>query len=71
MTENLTAAVKYQRRDIPDGLDDLSRVCKLHIRAGRRARQVEVLEDLKLRMSPDQIRVNEIAKESGSSNWLT
>ena len=71
MTENLTAAIKSQQRDIPDDLDDLSRVCKLHIRTERRARQVEVLEDLKLRMSPDQIRVNEIAKESGSSNWLT
>ena len=36
MTENLTAAVKSQQRDIPDDLDDLSRVCKLHIRAERR-----------------------------------
>ena len=71
MTENLTAAITSQQRDIPDDLDDLSRACKLQIRAERRARQVEILEDLKLRMSPDQIRVNEIAREAGSSNWLT
>ena len=62
ISENLSAAVKSQQRTIPDDLNDLSRLCKLQIRTKRRIGQVETLEDLKLRMSPDQIRVNEIAK---------
>ena len=71
MTKDLTSAIRSQQSEIPDDLDDMSRLCKLEIRSERRAKQLEVLEDLKLRMSSDQVRVNEIARESGSSNWLT
>ena len=71
MTKDLTSAIRSQQSEIPDDLDDMSRLCKLEIRSERRVKQLEVLEDLKLRMSSDQVRVNEIARESGSSNWLT
>ena len=71
MTENLTASIKIQSRDLPEDFDELSRLCKLKIRTERRAKQVETLENLILRMSQDQKRVNEISRESGSSNWLS
>ena len=71
MTEHLTAAIQDQCVDIPADLDNLSRQCKLRIKSERRSRQLEILEDLKSRMNADQIRVNEIAREAGSSNWLT
>ena len=71
MTEILKSAIKSQRHEIPVDFDKLSRKCKLDIRSERREKQVETLEDLKLRMNSDQKRVNEIAQESGSSNWLT
>ena len=70
MTRNLTDAIKHQIRDIPDDLDNLSRVCKLQLRSERRATQLETLEDLKSRMTAEQNRVNDISRESGSSNWL-
>ena len=71
MTKDLTSAIMSQQSEIPEDLDDMSRLCKLEMRSERRVKQLEVLEDLKLRMSSDQVRVNEIARESGSSNWLT
>ena len=71
MTEILTSAIKSQCHEIPVDFDELSRKCKLEIRSERRAKQVQILEDLKARMNSDQKRVNEIAQESGSSNWLT
>ena len=71
MTEILTSVIKSQCHEIPVDFDELSRKCKLDIRSERREKQVETLEDLKLRMNSDQKRVNEIAQESGSSNWLT
>ena len=70
MTRNLTEAIKHQICDIPDDLDNLSRVCKLQLRSERRATQLETLEDLKSRMTAEQNRVNDISRESGSSNWL-
>ena len=71
MTLNLTSAIEHQQREYPKDLDELSRVCKLQLRSERRAKQLESLEDLKTRMDDAQKRVNEIARETGSSNWLT
>ena len=71
MTHYLTEAIQHQVRDIPDDLDNLSRVCKLQLRSERRAKQLEVLEDLTSRMTAEQKQVNDISRESGSSNWLT
>ena len=63
--------IKIQNRELTDDFDELSRLCKLKIRTERRAKQAETLENLILRMSQDQKRVNEISRESGSSNWLS
>ena len=71
MTHNITEAIKHQVCNIPDDLDNLSRVCKLQLRSEHRAKQLEVLEDLKSRMTADPKQVNDISRESGSSNWLT
>ena len=53
MTKNLTSVIKSQQSDIPDDLDDQSRSCKLELRFERRAKQVMMLKDLKLRMNSD------------------
>ena len=50
MTNNLTEALKHQVRD-PDDLDNMSRVSNLQLRSERRTKQLEVLEDLKSRMT--------------------
>ena len=71
MTFNLTSAIQHQQREYPEDLDELSRVCKLQLRSERRAKQLESLEDLRTRMNDAQKQVNESARESGSSNWLT
>ena len=55
MTKDLTSAIRSQQSEIPDDLDDMSRLCKLEIRSECQAKQLEVLEDLKLRMSSDQV----------------
>ena len=68
---NLTEAIQHQIRDIPDDLDNFSRVSKLQLRSECRAKQLETLEELKSRMTAEQNRVNDISRESGSSNRLT
>ena len=65
MTEHLTTAIQNQLTDIPADLDNLSRQCKMRIKSERRSKQLEILEDLKTRMSAEQIRVNGMARESG------
>ena len=71
MTHNLTEAIKHKIRDISDDHENLSRVCKLQLRSESRAKQLEILEDLKSQINADQKQVNDISKESGSFNWHT
>ena len=68
MTLNLTSAIQHKQREYPEDLDEFSRVCKLQLRAERRTTHLEYLEDLRKRIDEAQKQVNEIARESGSSN---
>ena len=70
-TEILTAAIVNQQRELPRNLEESSKAAKSEIRARRRDQQMQLLNDLKTRMSPSQKRANEIACETGSSNWMT
>ena len=70
ITEILAPAIRSQCHEILVDFNDLSRKCKLDIRSEQRGKQVQTIEVLKSHMNTDQKRVNEIAQESGSSNWL-
>lgn len=50
---------------------DINKTTKAEIRSRRRKQQTDQLDALRLHMSPDQLRANDIAQEVGSSNWLS
>ena len=70
-TKVLTDAITAQQTELPHSLDDSSKETKAKIRSMRRKRQTDQLEVLRSRMTPVQLRANDIAKEVGSSNWLS
>ena len=70
-TELLTAAIIAQQTALPLDLDERSKAVKAEIRSHRRQCQADLLADLRSRMTPEQLRANDIAQEVGSSNWLS
>ena len=70
-TTSLTQAIIRQQVDLPENFTSETKNAKAEIRQRRRADQKQTLEQLKLRMTSDQVRTNEINCEKGASNWLT
>ena len=70
-TVTLTDAIMNQQKFLPPGYSETSKDARLNIRASRRKRQSDSLEDLRSRMTIDHKRANEICCEVGASNWLT
>ena len=70
-TTALTEAIILQQRELPEDLDERNKAAKNMIREQRRQHQQEILDDLRSRMSSLQLRSNDIARATGSSNWLS
>ena len=70
-TKILSDAIIHQQKELPSSLDERTRETKSKIRKERRDDQAALLEDLRTRMTNSQKRSNDIACESGASNWLT
>ena len=71
VTSILTNAIILQQKDLPADFDSRSKEAKSRVRSLRRNQQKELLTELQSRMSMEQKRANDIACETGASNWLT
>ena len=69
-TNQLATAIK-ERTDLPTEFNSECRTRRSEIRTHRREGQQQSLDDLRSRMTPSQIRTNDMNCEIGASNWLT
>ena len=71
MRKYLIQEIIHQRVDLPVNYTPETKKAKAEIRRRRGTDQEQTLEQLKMRMTSDQVRTNEINCEKGASNWLT